>query len=185
MLYYPHTHPYFHDDHPVMLDEMVYKDLLHAIDPSDLPHRDYAPLVKYVKYVDTLEDTMKFFVPSPTPAKYIVQYPDLNYWENYIQFVQWDQVLLDRSLTAVEAARLLLWGADLRIFCTCPAYLYWGMKYIDTQLGIAIYPEDRFPHIRNPELRGIACKHQRRTIKVLPFHLGDMAKAIKTQRDKL
>lgn len=181
MVYIPKNHPYFHDDHPIVLDEMFYKDLLHSIDPRDLPHRDYAPLVKYVRYVATEGDTMKYYVPSPTPQKY-QNFSGLNLWTTFIQFIEWDASVNDASVNPVEAARLILWGANIRIHCPCPAYKFWGMQYIDTQLGIAIIPEPRYPNIRNPALKGIACKHLRRTIKVLPFHLGDMAKEIKLQR---
>lgn len=173
MIYYPHNHPYFQDDHPIVLDEMNYKDIMKHIDPRNLPHRDYAPLIKYVKYIGTEGDIMKFYVPSPTK---------INSWHTYIQFDEWDAEIRDTSISAVEAARLLLWGANIRVHCDCPAYKFWGMQYIDTQLDIAINPEERFPHIRNPNLKGIVCKHLSRNIKVLPFHLGDMAKAIKYQR---
>jgi hypothetical protein len=176
MLHYPHTHPYFHDDHPAVLDEMTYKDILHVIDPRDLPHRDYAPLIKYVRIVGIKGNIAKFFVPSPTK---------INSWNCYIQFTQWNEQLRDTSITPTEAARLLLWSGDIKMHCACPAFLFWGMQYILTQLDTAIVPENRFPHIRNPNLKGIACKHLRRTIKVLPFHMGDMAKAIKEQRSQL
>lgn len=162
-----------------MLDEFTYKDMLHAIDPRDLPHRDYAPLVKYVKYEGTQGSTMKFFVPSPTPGKY----PGiLNAWNTFIQFVEWDAQVRDTSLSAVEAARLLLWSGNIRVHCPCPSFKFWGYQYIVTQLDASIFSEIRFPKIRNPQLKGIVCKHLRRTIKVLPFHLGDMATAIKDQK---
>jgi hypothetical protein len=175
MLYFHHRDPYFDDDsHPPVLDEMQFTDLMHAIgEPRDLPYQDYAPLVKYVRYIGTKFSIMKFIVPSRT---------SLNEWPCYIQWTQWGEQVRDSSITAPEAARLLLWSGDLRIHCGCPAYLFWGMQYIDTQLDIAIRPEIRYPGIRNPDLKGIACKHLIRTLKVLPFHLGDMAKAIKQQR---
>lgn len=162
-----------------MLDEFTYKDILHIIDPRDLPHRDYAPLIKFVRYVGIDDNTMKFFVPSPvgttTPG-------GLNMWNTYIQFVEWDAELRDTAINPVEAARLLLWSGNLRVHCPCPSFKFWGYQYILTQLDAAMFPEVRYPHIRNPQLKGIVCKHLRRTIKVLPFHLGDMAKAIKEQR---
>jgi hypothetical protein len=181
MLHIPLRHPYFQDSHPVILDEMYYADLMHSIEPRDLPHRDYLPLIKYVKYVGTEHNIMKFYVPSPTPEKY-QNFSGLNLWTTYIQFMEWDDMIKDTSVNAVEAARLILWGANLRIHCPCPAYKFWGMQYIDTQLGIAMVPEPRFPGIRNPGLKGIACKHLRKTLKILAFHLGDMASVIKQQR---
>lgn len=182
MLYYPAHHPYFDDDHPVitdgnrpvMLDEISAPDMLHVIDPRDLPHRDYAPLLKYVRYVGTQDNIMKFFVPSPTR---------INRWNTFIQFTQWQAQVRDTTITPVEAGRLLYWSGDIRVHCGCPSFLYWGYEYILTQMDAAIVPEVRYPHIRNPQLKGILCKHLRRCIKVLGFHLGDMANAIKMQRE--
>jgi hypothetical protein len=179
MHYYRHTDPYFSDDHPAVLDEITTKDMLNIIDPFDLPHRDYAPLVKYVNFVAVKRDIMKFIVPS---RKKLVATPPLNAWFSYVQFVEWDAQVRDTGLSAPEAARLLYWSGNIRVHCGCPSFLYWGYQYILTQLDAAMRPEERFPHIRNPLLRGILCKHLRRTIKTLGFHLGDMATAIKRQR---
>jgi len=125
-----------------------------------------------VKFVGCRKDTIKFFVPN----KY-------NGWNTYIRFVEWYDVLNDTSLNANEAARLLLWSANIQVHCGCPSFKFWGYQYILTQLSASIVPEVRYPHIRNPNLKGIACKHLRRTIKVLPFHIGNMARAIKQQRE--
>jgi hypothetical protein len=58
------------------------------------------------------------------------------------------------------------------------------MNYILTTKDAAIVPETRFPSIRNPQLKGGMCKHLIRSMKVLPFHLGDIAKAIKETREQ-
>jgi hypothetical protein len=166
------TEGYLDDDNtPYRLDEMYYKDFMKEINPNNLPHRDYAPLIKYVRYVATKKDTMKYFVPN-----------HLNGWNTFIQFTEWDEQVKDLSITPQEAARLLLWGGNLKLHCQCPAYKFWGSQYILSQLDSAIVPEARFPHMRNPNLKGVVCKHLNRTLKVLPFHLGDMATQIKKQR---
>ncbi len=169
-------------DHPpvnalvenVTLDEMYYKDIMHQVIPGYLPHRDYSHLIKYVKYQGHTGNTQRYFVPN----KY-------NGWVTYIRFLEWEDQVRDVSITPTEAARLLFWGANIQVHCGCPAFLFWGSQYILTQLDAAIVPETRFPHIRNPHLKGIVCKHLNRTLKVLPFHLGDMAQAIKADRQKL
>ena len=157
-----------------MLDEMYYKQFMQKVDPNWLPHKDYSHLIPFVRYNGHKSNIMRFFVPN----KY-------NGWVTYIKFPEWWDQVHDPSLTAPEAARLLLWGANLQVHCGCPAFLFWGMNYILTQKDAAIVPEDRFPHIRNPQLKGIVCKHLNRTLKVLPFHLGDMAKVIKSQRAEI
>lgn len=173
---------YFNDDVPVKLNELHYKDLMLDIIPNNaagartakLPFRDWAPLIPYVKYQTTRGNTMKFFVPN-----------HYNGWETYIQFNEWMDQVNDPSVNANEAARLLLWSGNVKLHCGCPSFTYWGFNYILDQMDASIYHEDRYPTIRNPHLRGIACKHLIRTLKVLPFHLADMAAVIKAQRERI
>lgn len=177
-----HLHPYFHDDHPVILDEMSYKDLIADVTNNqvpgaivnNLPHRDWAPLIKYVQFKEQENGIFKFYVPN----RY-------NGWMTFVQFVDWQEQLPDQSLSNQELARTLLWSGNIRLHCPCPSYLYWGYQYILTQLDAAIVPEERFPTIKNPELKGVCCKHIRKTLKVLPWHLGDMASEIKKARANL
>jgi hypothetical protein len=165
-------------DHPLVetqqLDEMYYKTMMQKIVPGYLPTRDYAPLIKFVKYQKTVGNTIQFFVPN----RY-------NGFMVYIRFDEWAENVRDLEYTPVEAARLLFWGANLRIHCNCPSFAFHGYQYILSQTESAIVPEVRFPHVRNPHLKGLLCKHGRRVMKTLPFHLGDMAKAIKEQRAAL
>lgn len=160
-------------DHTERLNEVNYVALKHAIDPRDLPHKDYAPLLKGVNYVGTRQNTMKFFVAN-----------SYNGWNTYVRFVQWGDVLRDESLNANEAARLMLWSSDLKLYCGCPSFKFYGYQFVLTQLDASIVPENRFPSKRNPNLKNVACKHLRRVIPTLGFHLGDMAAAIKQQRLK-
>jgi hypothetical protein len=167
---------------PIRLDELGYRDIIGEIIPNSvagarnnkLPFRDWAPLLKSVKFSAARRDTMKFFVAN-----------NHNGWENYIRFDDWDDVVRDRSLTSVEAARLLLWSGNIRLHCNCPSFTFWGFNYILTQLDAAIVDQPIFPKTRNKDLKGIACKHLIRTLKVLPFHLGDMARVITQQRQRL
>lgn len=155
-----------------ILDEVYYKNMMQKIVPGWLPHRDYSHLIKRVQYQGrSRPDTMKFFVPN-----------HYNGWMTFIRFDEWDNEVADLEQNPAEAARLLFWGANIRLHCDCPAFTYWGYQYMLTQTDSSIIPETRFPHIRNPNLKGIMCKHLIRTAKVLPFHLGDMAKNINQDR---
>jgi hypothetical protein len=173
-------HPYFHDDVPIKLDEETYKSLIRDITNNNvpgeivhnLPHRDWAPLIKHVKYVEREQNIFKFFVPN----KY-------NGWETYVQFSEWDDVVGDITYNPVDSARLLIWSGNLRLHCPCPSYKFWGYQYLLTQKEAAIIPEDRFPTIRNPNLQGVCCKHLRRVMKVLPFQSGKIAAEIKKARE--
>lgn len=158
----------------IPLNEMYYKDIMRKIVPGWLPHKDYSHLIKSVTYKGNVGNTLRFFVPN----KY-------NGWYTYVRFVEWDDQVLDLNINPVEAARLLLWGANLKLHCTCPAHLFWGYQYIQTQYDAAIVPEMRPPVNRNPTQKGFVCKHQKRCLSVMPWYLGDMASAIKKQRSQL
>lgn len=63
----------------------------------------------------------------------------------------------------------LIRNSDLHVNCTCPAYLYWGFKYIGSVDDYTLSQEGRYPGIRNPELQGYVCKHIYRALQVYPF----------------
>lgn len=167
-----HSH-YFNDSHPAILDEEYYKQLMATYVPGWLPYNDYSPLIPYVKYDGHKGNTFRYFVPNR-----------FNGWNTYIRFVEFSDVVNDREYNAAESSRLLLWGGNLQLHCGCPAYLFYGMNYILTTKDAAIVPEKRFPSIRNPQLKGGMCKHLIRSMKVLPFHLGDIARAVKEAREE-
>ena len=52
-------------------------------------------------------------------------------------------------------------GVDVRVFCSCPAFLYWGSSYISTTLdyNLGEGTESRFPFVRDPGLLNTTCKH--------------------------
>lgn len=49
--------------------------------------------------------------------------------------------------------------SELRVFCSCESFNYWGFKYIAWRKGYGIYKETRRPKVRNPHQKGYLCKH--------------------------
>ena len=150
-----------------ILNEMVIQDVLTYFNPNDLPHRDYSYLIPFVKYVGRKNDIFKFFVPN----KY-------NGWNTYLQFLEWDQVVNDMSLTAPEAARMLVWVGNVRYHCPCPAFKFWGHSYQSTMLDLSIIPQTIPAPIRDPNGKGLVCKHLIVMLRVSKFHTGTIAKEI-------
>lgn len=66
--------------------------------------------------------------------------------------------LLDLTGNKLKSLRSALNG-DIKISCTCPAFLYQGYKYISWKSNTGIDRETRAPDKTNPERKGIACKH--------------------------
>lgn len=67
-------------------------------------------------------------------------------------------LLLDITGNKLKSLRSALNG-NLKIKCTCDAFLYQGYKYISYKANTGIDPENRAPDIRNPNREGMACKH--------------------------
>ena len=159
-----------------VVNEATYKDLGTLVDGNFLKQKIRAEELTFVRYVGfDPEDIMNFHVNSSNHTKNRIKYT------NSIQFDQWEEIGVDPDFDFTEKARLLLWVGDIRLHCTCPSFLYWGYQYMCTVLDAAIYPEERFPRIRNPSERGIVCKHLNRVLRVLPFHNGKMASELKAQ----
>ena len=152
--------------------ELTRKDLLSDVDSWT---KKKTKLVRQAKYRGIKEDyTIIFEVPSVTaspPTTYTVA----------IKMLEYADIAEDDSLSVAERVRLALAG-DLKISCTCPAFLYFGYKYILTQLDTnASDDENRFPKIRNPDLQGVMCKHCYKAIQVLTFNWSIIAKDIKNK----
>jgi len=156
------------------LDELTIKDIKNVIDPNDLPHKDYEPLLKDVIWQGAKNDICKWLVMN-----------NMNGWNVYLRFVSWNEQLYDTSTNARDVSNLLMWSSDVQMYCACPSYTYHGYRFVDFALGCGLVPETRFPKVRNPRLLGIGCKHIRRLYRVIEFQRGFIAGAIKKQRASL
>jgi len=75
----------------------------------------------------------------------------------HVQFLGYNNAIAS-SAKNLDAARAMLAG-KIKFDCDCGRHTFW-YRYIAT-IGNFNYgrPEDGFPKVRNPNLRGIACKH--------------------------
>jgi len=159
------------------LNEYTYKDIAQLIDGGFLSQKIRSDDLKRVEYdyIDN-DGTIHFLVPSSEHQSNGIKY------RNMVQFMEWDQIGQDGELRDyTERARMLLWQGSIKLYCTCPSFLYWGYQWLLTVLDASIYPEDREPRVRNPQHRGICCKHLNRVLRVLPFYSGRIAGAMKEQ----
>lgn len=75
--------------------------------------------------------------------------------------------------------------SNIKVACDCPAFLYWGFKYIAWRKGYGIEKEIRPPRVRNPQRRGFVCKHLFQVMQVLPFVASHVASEMKKEQEKL
>ena len=100
-------------------------------------------------------------------------------WKQEVKLKDWDEALELDDLNFKERANLAIFG-DLEVSCNDPSWLYWGYKYIATQLDYNEGDsENRAPKIRNPNEEGVVCKHLISVLKALPFYISEVAGAMK------
>lgn len=155
------------------LHELNRKDLLKDVDKWT---KDKSKKVRRAVYRGITEDyTVIMEVPSVTadpPTTYEVR----------IKLLDYPDVAEDKDLSVNEKVRLAIAG-ELKVGCSCPAFLYFGYKYILTQLDTnALDDENRFPKIRNPKLNGVMCKHCYIAMEAFPFNWTKIAADIKKNK---
>lgn len=69
--------------------------------------------------------------------------------------------------------------SKLKVWCSCPAFLYWGFQYISWRKGYGLVKETRPPRVRNPRQQGAVCKHLYQVMQVFPFWANALAKKYK------
>jgi hypothetical protein len=91
--------------------------------------------------------------------------------------------LLDLTGNRLRSLKAALNG-NIKISCTCDAFLYQGWKYISYKRNAGINKETRSPDIRNPEKKGIACKHIIVALDQMKSDYNAIYNMIKSQVDK-
>lgn len=104
-----------------------------------------------------------------------------------ISFADYGEALA-RPSTPLQAAAWLVAEGTLKYDCDCGRHVFW-YRFIATSISAnAGRPETGFPKIRNPELRGMACKHVLRTLTDLRSSIlvrRQIAKMIEADRARL
>jgi hypothetical protein len=105
-----------------------------------------------------------------------------------VQFHQYGSAL-SMPGTALQAATWLCRESPLKLDCDCAHWRYGGFRYIATIGGFnAGRAESGFPKLKNPELRGLACKHVLRAASELEasgFVRKQVATMLQADRDRL
>lgn len=96
----------------------------------------------------------------------------------FVLFEDFYTIGKDKDIDFKDAIDYAINFGDCKIRCTCPAQLYWGYSYQGTQLKYlyGIPRENRYPVIRNPNLRGTICKHGDAVIQWILSHTDIIAK---------
>jgi len=83
-------------------------------------------------------------------------------WYNvFVLFEDFYCIGRDKEIGFEDAIDYAINYSDIHIRCSCPASVYWGYNFISTEMNYlyGIPRENRYPIIRNPNLKGTICKH--------------------------
>ena len=82
-------------------------------------------------------------------------------YTQYILFKDFKYIAKDKKIPLTDAIRYAIERGDIKIFCSCPAHLYWGYKYYATVFDYAYgtRTEKRKPQRNNPDFDSSHCKH--------------------------
>jgi len=140
--------------------------------------------------VDKGPDRWKFEVSSGTK-------PGVSY-DVYVQWVNPEETLKElvldptywkedfSGLNMMKLAMGFMDNCDIKVYCNCPADLYWGGQYIRTRKNAKYTsPENRPPDVRNPRQFGAFCKHLQLTMDTLHAHGGTCVKWLNDYYGKL
>jgi len=65
---------------------------------------------------------------------------------------------------------------EIKVYCSCPDFLYSGQQYMAWNLDYGIHKEMRPPDIRNPKLDGSICKHLYYLLNNIDTYIPKIAK---------
>lgn len=69
--------------------------------------------------------------------------------------------------------------ANLKVSCSCPAFLYWGGAYWSYKKGFGLIKERRRPKVRQPVYARYFCKHLYAVMAAYPWWSRILAKKFK------
>lgn len=165
------------------------KELIDARDGDFIHHDQYAselgePELEYC-YANTLVFTIKSSKygkkDKKTGGTIITKY------KVFILFEDFYTIGKDKDIDFGDAVDYAVDYADWHVRCTCPAAQFWGYNYESTALNYlyGIPRENRFPKVRNPNLKGTVCKHADVVIRWILSHKDIVAKLFATYYGRL
>jgi hypothetical protein len=137
------------------LKSLTLSDIMRGIDPVHIHHDLYTSQLRKPFLHRAYGSTLMFGSHSSKFATNGIIYVEKVLFKDFVILSR------DKNISIAEAVHYAIHDLDCKITCSCPAQLYWGYKFMATQLGYQYGgpPENRFPDERNPGLRGTVCKH--------------------------
>ena len=146
------------------INSFTIKELLDNRDGNFIHHDQHtkelqSPVLEYC-YANTLKFKIKSSqFGKPTKAKNGVMGTNRTWYNVFVLFEDFYTIGKYKEIPFEDAIDYAINFGDVHIRCNCPAELYWGYRYMGTELKYlyGIPREDRYPVERNPGLKGTVC----------------------------
>jgi len=99
----------------------------------------------------------------------------------YTERIQLTDLSIEKILAAKKFRDIedMIKNGDIKVYCSCPAFLFWGYKYMAWKGGYGLEKETRSPRIRNPYEKGYLCKHLYAICQIFPLLARPIASKFK------
>lgn len=178
----------------ILTEDMNRHQLQAKNDPNFLKQKERMKDVPSTRFVDINKDIILFRTWSADHKKNHKEYTErIRLVDLYANLIAKKKTLkkgekMDER-TIKDTVKDSILNGDLEIFCSCPAFLFWGFRFIAKKYhalakhGLTTFPYtgnvgniDKAPVKRNPSLRGMYCKHLAVVMGALPFITARVAK---------
>lgn len=163
------------------------KELYDNRDGQFIHHDSYTAELDEPKLLYCYANTAVFEIKSSQYGKQTSKGTIATKYKIFVLFEDFYTIGKDKDINFYDSIDYALNFGDVHIRCTCPAQLYWGYAYIGTKLRYlyGIPRENRFPKVRNPDVRGTICKHADKVIQYCLSHKEQLADLFAEYYDRL
>ena len=165
------------------------KELYDARDGNFIHHDKYTSELQDPELLYAYANTLVFEIKSSNYGKKDKKSGGTNItkYKVFVLFEDFYTIGRDKDIDFTDAVDYAINYADVHMRCTCPAATYWGYNYESTALNYlyGIPRENRYPKIRNPNLKGTVCKHIDKVIQWILKNQETVAKLFALYYDRL
>lgn len=173
--------------HNTPIYSFTLNELLDARDGDFIHHDKYTAELTEPNLLYAYANTLVFEIKSSQYGKKVKGGTNATKYKVFVLFEDFYTIGKDKDISFEDAIDYAINFGDIHLRCNCPAAQYWGYNYTLTQLKTlyGIPRENRFPEIRNPNLKGTVCKHSDKVIQWILKHKDIIAQMFAFYYDRL
>lgn len=163
------------------------KELRDAEDMNFIHRKEHLEELDEPSVLYAYANTLVMEIKSSQYGKKIKEGTISTKYKIFVLFEDFYTIGKDKDINFEDAIDYAIDFGDIHIRCNCPAFLYYGDAYMSTQMRYlyGVPRENRFPKIRNPNLKGTMCKHCDKVVDWILKHKDIVGKLFATYYNRL